>query len=41
VLPVLDEGLSPELDSYAWERLEQMRERYASYIARVQSRAER
>jgi hypothetical protein len=40
VLPVLEEGLTPELDSYAWERLLQMRERYATYIARVQSRAE-
>jgi hypothetical protein len=41
VLPVLEEGLTPELDSYAWERLAQMRERYASYIARMQSRAEK
>jgi hypothetical protein len=38
VLPVLDEALTPELDAYAWERLAQMRERYAAYIARVQSR---
>jgi hypothetical protein len=39
VLPVLEEGLTSDLDSYAAERLAQMRERYASYIARVQSRA--
>jgi hypothetical protein len=38
VLPVLEEGLTPDLDSYAAERLTQMRERYAGYIARVQSR---
>ena len=40
VLPVLDEGLTPELDGYACDRLAQMRERYAGYIARVQSRAD-
>jgi hypothetical protein len=40
VLPVLDEGLTAELDGYATERLEQMRERYSGYIARVQARAE-
>jgi hypothetical protein len=40
VLPVLDEGLTPELDGYAWERLAQMRARYASYIAGIRSRAE-
>jgi hypothetical protein len=39
VLPVLEEGLTPDLDSYAAERLAQMRERYAGYIARAQSRA--
>jgi hypothetical protein len=39
VLPVLEAGLTPDLDGYAWERLEQMRERYAGYIARVQSRS--
>src|SRR6202020_2213815 len=41
VLPVLEEGLTAELDSYAAERLAQMRERYASYIARVQARAQK
>lgn len=41
VLPVLDEGLTPELDRYAYERLALMRERYAAYIARAQSRAAR
>jgi hypothetical protein len=40
VLPVLEQGLTPELDGYASERLAQMLERYASYIARVQARAE-
>jgi len=40
VLPVLEQGLTPELDGYAAERLAQMRERYASYIARVRSRAQ-
>jgi hypothetical protein len=40
VLPVLEEGLIPELDAYAAERFAQMRERYAGYIARIQSRAE-
>jgi hypothetical protein len=39
VLPVLDQGLTPVIDAYAWDRLAQMRERYASYIARAQSRA--
>lgn len=39
VLPVLDQGLTPELDRYAADRLAQMRERYAGYIARVRSRA--
>jgi hypothetical protein len=39
VLPVLEAGLTPDLDAYAWERLAQMRERYAGYIERVQSRA--
>ena len=39
VLPVLEEGLTPDLDSYASERLEQMREHYSAYIARVRSRA--
>jgi hypothetical protein len=40
VLPVLEEGLTPGLDAYASERFEQMRDRYAAYIARVQSRNE-
>jgi len=34
VLPVLDQGLRPELDGHAADRLEQMRAKYASYIAR-------
>jgi hypothetical protein len=36
VLPVLQARLSPELDAYATARLEEMRERYAPYIARLQ-----
>lgn len=34
VLPVLEEGLGPELDGHAAERLDQMCRRYAGYIAR-------
>jgi hypothetical protein len=34
VLPVLEEGLVPMLDGHAAERLDQMRQRYADYIAR-------
>ncbi len=34
VLPVLEEGLAPDLDAHAVERLEQMRQRYRDYIAR-------
>ena len=34
VLPVLEEALGPDLDGHAADRLEQMRTRYASYIAR-------
>jgi hypothetical protein len=34
VLPVLEEGLASTLDGHAAERLEQMRQRYADYIAR-------
>jgi hypothetical protein len=40
VLPVLEEDLTPGLDSYASDRLAQMLERYAGYIARVRQRAE-
>jgi hypothetical protein len=39
VLPVLEEGLTPDLDRYASERFAQMLERYAGYIARVRARA--
>lgn len=38
VLPVLEAGLGPELDAYAWARFEQMRDRYAGFIARIRSR---
>ena len=40
VLPVLEQELSPELDRYASDRLAQMLDRYAGYIARVRSRVE-
>jgi len=39
VLPLLEEHLTAELDGYALERLREMRERYAEYIARARSRA--
>ena len=35
VLPVLDESVLADLDSYAAARLDEMRERYAGYIARI------
>lgn len=38
VLPVLEEGLTSDLDGYAWDRLQRMRERYALYIARIRGR---
>jgi hypothetical protein len=38
VLPLLEEQLDGRLDTYAAERLEQMRERYAGYIARERAR---
>jgi hypothetical protein len=37
VLPVLEEGVRDDLDSYAAGRLAEMCERYASYIARIRS----
>jgi hypothetical protein len=39
VLPVLD-ALGPDLDEHAAERLDQMRRRYASFIARERERLE-
>jgi hypothetical protein len=38
VLPLLEAELHGELDGYATERLDGMRERYAGYIARERSR---
>lgn len=38
VLPVLEEGLSSELDGHAAQRLEVMRTRYAAYIDRERAR---
>jgi hypothetical protein len=40
VLPVLEEGLAGIADAYALERLEQMRSRYAPFIARTRARAQ-
>ena len=40
VLPVLESELHAGLDGYAVERLDQMRERYAGFIAREQARQE-
>ena len=37
VLPVLEEGVRDELDAYATHRLDEMRERYAEYIARIRA----
>ena len=38
VLPVLDELIVPELDAHAAARLQEMRDRYAGYIARLEAR---
>jgi hypothetical protein len=38
VLPVLEEELNNQLDTYATERLNTMQERYAAFIAREQAR---
>jgi hypothetical protein len=40
VLPLLEGALSPALDGYAYERFENMRTRYADYIARERARTE-
>ncbi len=37
VLPVLEEGVRESLDAYAAQRLNEMRERYADYIARIRT----
>ncbi len=39
VLPVLESALGPEIDGYASARLDDMRDRYADFIARAQARA--
>ncbi|MGD0980401.1 MAG: hypothetical protein ABR946_02850 [Solirubrobacteraceae bacterium] len=39
VLPVLERHLSASLDAYASTRLDEMRERYGEYIARVRRAA--
>lgn len=41
VLPVLERDLAPDLDLYARERLDAMRTRYASFIARARERSPR
>ena len=40
VLPLLEQELAAGLDVYAAERMEQMRQRYASYIERERTREE-
>jgi hypothetical protein len=37
VLPVLEDGVRDDIDAYAASRLNDMRERYAEYIARIRS----
>ncbi|MGA3361805.1 MAG: hypothetical protein ABSD82_07225 [Solirubrobacteraceae bacterium] len=37
VLPLLEDGVRDDLDGYAAGRLDEMRERYADYIARIRS----
>ena len=41
VLPILEAGITPEVDGYASSRLADMTDRYADYIARARARAER
>ena len=41
VLPVLEEGITQEVDAYAAERLAGMRRDYAEFIGRVEARAAR
>ena len=40
VLPVLEAGITPEIDAHAYARLEAMRAKYADYIAAVRARAD-
>ena len=39
VLPVLEAGITPELDAHAYARLESMRASYAEYIASIRARS--
>jgi hypothetical protein len=39
VLPVLEAGLTPDVDGYAAQRLAEMRTNYADFIARAERRA--
>jgi hypothetical protein len=41
VLPVLEAALPPELDATAAARLEEMKDKYADFIARTRARIER
>ena len=41
VLPILEDALDDDLDGYATQRLNDMRERYSDYIAGVRARAAR
>lgn len=39
VLPVLDAVLTPDVDAPAYERLAEMRDKYAEFVARAERRA--
>jgi len=41
VMPLLDTGLTPELDGYAYQRYCDMQESYKEYIATIRSRGSR
>ena len=41
LLPILEEAIDPELDGHAAARLNQMRERYAAYIAGIRATSAR
>jgi hypothetical protein len=38
VLPLLERNINPELDAHAAARLDEMREKYSTYIARERAR---
>jgi hypothetical protein len=41
VLPVLETAVTPDIDGHAADRLTDMRNKYADFIARARARAER